>query len=235
MIETWVLTCEHGGNRVPAAHRARFATRRARMALHSHRGFDPGALEVARALGRSLEVPVIYSTVTRLLVDLNRSVGHPELFSEFTSGLAFHERERILARYYRPHRQRVEEAVEAHVERGRTVLHVAVHSFTPQLRGEVRNADVGLLYDPRRELEKRFCLHWKKAFDALPFGLRIRRNYPYQGRDDGLTTHLRRRFSGTTYLGVELEMNQAFVAGRAEDRRMMVRAVIQSLNVALGS
>jgi predicted N-formylglutamate amidohydrolase len=33
---------------------------------------------------------------------------------------------------------------------------VSAHSFTPVLRGEVRNCDVGFLYDPRHRGEVRF-------------------------------------------------------------------------------
>ncbi len=46
--------------------------------------------------------------------------------------------------------------------------------------------------------------------------LRVRRNYPYAGKGDGLVTHLRRRFAPGAYVGIELEINQGivFAAGR---------------------
>ena len=44
--------------------------------------------------------------------------------------------------------------------------------------------------------------------------LRVRRNYPYTGKSDGLTAYLRRRFDADRYLGIELEINQAQVAGK---------------------
>ena len=34
------------------------------------------------------------------------------------------------------------------MSRGRRVIHISSHSFTPELNGKVRRADVGLLYDP---------------------------------------------------------------------------------------
>jgi hypothetical protein len=40
---------------------------------------------------------------------------------------------------------------------------------------------------------------------------RVRRNYPYRGDADGLTTHLRERLPAREYVGVELEVNQALV------------------------
>jgi len=75
----------------------------------------------------------------------------------------------------------------------------------------VRNADVGLLYDPRREGEARLCTAWKEMLVQSAPQLRVRRNYPYAGKGDGLTSHLRQCFTGSAYLGIELEVNQAIV------------------------
>jgi predicted N-formylglutamate amidohydrolase len=71
----FLVTCEHGGNRIPAPYRKLFVRQRA--LLDSHRGWDPGALQMARALSTALRAPLVASTTSRLLVDLNRSAGHP--------------------------------------------------------------------------------------------------------------------------------------------------------------
>ena len=104
-----VLSCEHGGNRVPARWRDRFKGSEA--LLRSHRGWDPGALPLARSLARRLGAPLIASTVTRLLVEPNRSLGHPRLFSDLTRPLPSSERALLVERYWRPHRARVEASV----------------------------------------------------------------------------------------------------------------------------
>jgi predicted N-formylglutamate amidohydrolase len=90
-------------------------------------------------------------------------------------------------------------------------VHVAVHSFTPELDGEVRNSDVGLLYDSRRKQEAEFSRKWAAALRGIDPSLRLRLNYPYAGAADGLTTWMRRRHPQSRYLGVELEINQAIV------------------------
>lgn len=211
-----VLTCEHGGNRVPAAYAALF--RGAGRALGSHRGLDRGALAAARHLARALRAPLVAATVTRLLVDLNRSRGHPRLFSQFSAGLPAAGRARLLARHYEPYRARVAAAIGAGLAGGGRVLHVSVHSFTPVLGGVRRRADVGLLYDPARAAEARFCARWQAALAAAAPGWTVRRNYPYRGTSDGQVVELRRRF-GARYAGVELEINQALLApGPARDR-----------------
>jgi len=217
-----LLTCEHGGNRIPPAYRHLF--RGADAALASHRGWDPGALPLARAMGRRLGLPIFAVTWSRLLVESNRSPTNRRIWSAWTTSLPKRDKTRILERYWWPHRRRVEAGVRAAVEDGARVLHVAVHSFTPVLAGETRSADVGLLYDSARPAERSACTRWAALLRERDSGLRVRRNYPYRGVADGLPTWLRRRFPAKAYLGVELEANQAYLAGprRAELARVLV-------------
>ena len=200
-----ILTCEHAGNRVPAEYKPLF--RGAEEVLASHRGWDPGALPLAKTFQRRLSAPLQYTTTTRLLVEPNRSVGHRSLFSEFTRPLERSDKQKILDRYYHPHRNQIESWIAGRVKKGGRVVHLSLHTFTPQWNGETRNADVGLLYDPGRLWEVDLCDAWHAALKGARPDLRIRRNYPYLGKADGFTTHLRRRF-GLSYAGIELEVNQ---------------------------
>lgn len=228
-IDALVLSCEHGGNRVPSRYAPLFRDRRARAALASHRGYDLGALEIARALQRRFGAPLIYSTVTRLLVELNRSPHHPQLFSEHARTLSDAEREHVLGHYYHPHRARVRAELERQLRGRKRILHVAVHSFTPRLGRKERTADVALLYDPRRRYELRWCARWKATLAELEPGLRVRRNYPYRGAADGLTTQLRRSFDDSRYLGIELETNQRLLLDSRASRNRVTRVIGDSL------
>ncbi len=210
--DTLLLTCEHAGNRIPRVYTRLF--RGASKLLESHRGWDPGALVLARRLSRALDRPLLAVNWSRLFVEANRSPSNPRIWSRFTKDLPKAERERILERWWRPHRHAVEDAVAAGVARGGRVLHVAVHSFTPALDGEVRNAEVGLLYDSRRKREATVCRRWAAILRELDPGLRIRFNYPYSGAADGLTTWLRKRHAQARYVGIELEINQALVGSK---------------------
>ncbi|MBC7781994.1 MAG: N-formylglutamate amidohydrolase [Proteobacteria bacterium] len=207
---TLVVTCEHGGREVPAAYADLFSGREA--LLDSHRGWDPGALELAAQMAEALGVALYAGTTTRLLVELNRSLGHRQLFSEVTRPLPAALRQEIIAQHYRPHRDRVEGDVGRQVAAGRRVIHVASHSFTPNLDGVERRADIGWLYDPLRPGEGAFARAWMRHFAQRDPALRLRRNYPYRGRSDGLTSLLRKRFPDDAYVGIELEVNQRFVA-----------------------
>ncbi len=220
-----ILTCEHAGRRVPTAYESLF--RDADDVLESHRGSDPGALALARAFQRSLAVPLFFTTTTRLLVEPNRSVGHPRLFSEFTAGLDKTSKQAILDRYYHPHRNRVESWIDERVTRGGSVFHLSLHTFTPQLNGQVRHADVGLLYDPSRVTERDYCHAWRAEIKQRRPALRVRRNYPYLGKADGFTTYLRRRFA-LGYVGIELEVNQRWPASGPASWRLLKNDVVQS-------
>jgi len=225
-VAVTLFTCEHGGNRVPARYARLLQDRRL---LDSHRGYDIGSIECARHLARALAAPLIASTTTRLLVDLNRSPGHRALFSRAIRALPAAERERIVDQYYQPYRQAVEQALRLQVKQYGRALHLSVHSFAPVLAGIRRNADVGLLYDPGRRLERLFCTRLADRLREMAPALRVRRNYPYRGTADGLTTFMRRRFPATKYAGIEIEINQGSVLAIGRRRRELLRLLVRAL------
>jgi predicted N-formylglutamate amidohydrolase len=204
-----VVTCEHAGNVVPERYRALFVGHE--HLLPTHRGWDPGALVLAREMAERFHAPLVYDETTRLLADLNRSVGNPELHSEATRDLPLHERRELLERYYHPHRHRVDAAMAEAVASGDRVVHIASHSFTPELNGHVRTADIGMLYDPGRPGEVAFATAWIDALRRADPTLRLRRNYPYLGKSDGVAQVMRRRYPAERYVGIELEVNQRYV------------------------
>ncbi len=230
-VDQLVVTCEHAGNDVPEPYRPLFVGHE--HLLPTHRGWDPGALDLAREMAERFGAPLYYDTTTRLLVDLNRSVGTRDLHSEATRHLPLAERRTILERHYHPHRRKTEGAIGAAVDGGARVIHVASHSFTPELNGQVRTADIGLLYDPARSGEVGFCNAWLEALARSDPSLRLRRNYPYLGTSDGLTMALRRRYPAERYVGVELEVNQRYVEAGGPEwpkiRATLVATLVQAL------
>ncbi len=225
-----VLSCEHGGNRVPAPYRE--LLRGARPLLSSHRGLDLGALELARDLQRRFGAPLHACTATRLLVDANRSRGHPRLFSPWTLRLPRAGQEALLERYWRPHRSAVERDVRARLGRPGLVVLLSVHSFTPRWKGTTRQVDVGFLFDPAHAGESELVSRWRAALAALRPDLRLRRNAPSRGTGDGLTTDLRQA-PGPRYLGLELEVSQRFPRGSPPKWRRLRAELVDSLAAAL--
>lgn len=237
-----VLSCEHAGNEVPERYSSYFVSPAAKEALSGHRGWDPGSLPIGDAMSEVLGAPLVVQSVTRLLVECNRSLDHPRLFSEFSRRMPAEERDDLVRRYWRAHRESVTGLV---ADAGSRVVHVGIHTFTPVWKGRDRPTDVGLLYDPARPGEGRLVRAWRKAMVSAawkgprPSGdlaarrpLRIHLNRPYRGWTDGLTTALRRELPEGRYLGVELEVSQRLAASSAPELgRWLAQALEEALPV----
>lgn len=226
-----ILTCEHGGNNIPADLEACFAVHK--DVLDTHRGYDIGALTLFNQL-KDLADKAYYSETSRLLIELNRSLNHKDLFSEFTKPLPQSEKEKLIREYYTPYRQQVEGLIEDFVRADRQVLHISVHTFTPTLNGKQREADIGLLYDPKRQQERELCRKWKKELQWQDKNLVVRYNYPYLGKADGFPTHLRKKYTAKEYIGVELEVNQKFAIANPGTWQAVMQSVKNSLVALLG-
>lgn len=200
-----ILSCEHAVATVPGEFAGIFAG--ADHLLETHLGYDIGTLEVGRIV-ENLAEDAFYGRCSRLLIDLNRSLHHPRLFSSFSRGLPRSDRGRIVADWYEPFRNLFLDALEWTLAQHGEVLHISLHSFTPVLDGVARSNDIGILFDPGRHREKELARRLATAMREVQPSLSVRLNFPYRGIADSHTTSLRRRFSEDAYLGIELEINQ---------------------------
>ncbi|MFV0359450.1 N-formylglutamate amidohydrolase [Tropicimonas sp.] len=148
----WLVTCDHATNTVPPmVGGGTLGLPQSEMSRHI--AYDPGAAGVAHALADSLGATLVTSNFSRLVIDPNRGEDDPTLLMKLYDGTIIPgnrhadngELERRKELCYRPY----------HAELGRlaasrddTVI-VAVHSFTPQLRGRApRPWHVGVLHSP---------------------------------------------------------------------------------------
>jgi predicted N-formylglutamate amidohydrolase len=233
MFDAVVITCEHGGNEVPPEFAALFA--RYEELLQTHRGYDPGALELARRFAKAGNWPLHFSTTTRLLCDLNRTLGKEGHLSEISRSFDENAIAELIRAYYEPYRAAVEKDIRDLVEDDQRVLHLSVHSFTPELDGEVRNADIGLLYDPKSPTEVAICDAWHAKLNSARSDLVVRRNYPYLGTTDGFTTTLRTNHEPKKYAGIELEVNQSWPLAAGKAWQELQAALVATLQSALNS
>ena len=203
-----LISCEHAVNTVPPTYRHLFHQHES--LLQTHRAIDFGAVEIANHLSETLGCEYTKATVTRLLIDCNRSLTHPHCFSEFTHPISTNEKQALVDQYYSPFRQETEALIKKHIDRGHQVFHLSSHSFTPVFNGVTRNAGIGLLYDAKRHGEKEVARQWRGILSQQTH-YRIRMNYPYSGSSDGFTSALRKKYPEKNYLGIELEVNQTLV------------------------
>ena len=204
----FLITCEHASNQVPHVYQDLFLD--AERVLESHEGWDPGALNLAQNISSALDCDLLVYEFTRLLIEVNRSPWHHHLFSRFSRDLTGEERMYLLDTYYTPYRQKVEDKIKEQIALGFRVIHISVHSFTPNYFGEKREVEIGLLFDPQRTFESHFCEDWLSYLKGNST-LDVRNNQPYKGTDDGFTTYLRTQFRNEVYLGIELEVSQQII------------------------
>ncbi len=226
----FLVTCEHASPAVPPEWREQLEPYCA--ASETHRVWDPGAPDIAERLAKLLRAPLFNGEQTRLLVDLNRSVGHPELFAPVLREIPDTQKTAILTRHYYPFRHRVIRLLEQWLTEKLPVIHLSVHSFTPVLDGETRDAGFGLLYDPAHPPERSLATVWLHCLKAARRDIVSRENYPYAGVADGHCTSLRRCYGpALPYLGFELEFNQTLPLAKEADQyaQWIFRTLKQSL------
>lgn len=226
-----MVSCEHATNHVPQEWLHLFSDDLSNDSgmLETHRGWDPGALQLAKQAAKFFGVPLHQGEVTRLLVDLNRSPHNHRRFSSFMRNLTPMQKLELDLSYHLPYWMEVCDELDSHLElKGRRVLHMSFHSFTPVLNGEERRCELGLLFDPSRPWEATVAHRWQELLAAALPQLRVRRNQPYRGRADGVTCAMRKRASARLYAGIELEVNQALLADAKTWKRTQ-RAVLATL------
>jgi predicted N-formylglutamate amidohydrolase len=213
-----IISCEHASNRVPPRFGYLFKGRE--KVLSSHQAYDHGTANLAGRLAGRLKSSVYLGTVTRLLIDLNRSPSNKKsLYSSYSRKLEQNERELLLNKYYSPYREKVAGRIGGIIAQGKPVLHISVHSFAPVKSGKVRKADIGLLFDPGRKFEKDISGFLVEFLQKNIASLRVRRNYPYLGKTDGFTSFLRKKYSGKLYAGIEIEINQALLSADVNKKK----------------
>lgn len=181
----WLITCDHASNRVPDwVNGGDLGLPTEDMQRHI--AWDPGAAGVASALGRLLDSPVICSDFSRLVIDPNRGEEDPTLVMRLYDGSVIPANRRIseagieerLARLWRPYHAALAQLA---ARRADTVI-IAIHSFTPRLRGGAeRPWQIGVLHS---HLDSRLSLPLIRHLRADP-ALSIGDNEPYSGHLPG--------------------------------------------------
>lgn len=146
----WLITCDHATNRVPPEVNGG-CLGIAAPDMQRHIAWDPGAAGVAEALGERLDSPVICADFSRLVIDPNRGEDDPTLVMKLYDGTIIPgnrhvdgaEVERRKGLLYRPYHAALARIA---ARRPDTVI-VAIHSFTPCLRGRApRPWQIGVLH-----------------------------------------------------------------------------------------
>ena len=176
-----LVTCDHALNHVPSdVCGGDLGIAPEDMARHI--AWDVGARGVAEALAAELDCPMIWSDFSRLVIDPNRGEDDPTLVMKLYDGTIIpgnrhvdaNEVQRRLAALYWPYHVAMAELAG---RRADTVI-VAIHSFTPALRGRpARPWHVGVLYAHQDDRLSRVLIDRLQAEGDICVG----DNEPYAG------------------------------------------------------
>jgi predicted N-formylglutamate amidohydrolase len=181
----FLMTCDHATNRVPLDV-AGGSLGIGAEDMGRHIAYDVGAAGLTLALAEALDAPAILSDFSRLVIDPNRGEDDPTLVMKLYDGTLIPanrhvdeaEVERRLKALHRPYHQAYADLA---ARRSDTVI-VAVHSFTPALRGRgARPWHIGVLHAP---VDGRLSRAFLALLEAEP-DLCVGDNEPYLGHLPG--------------------------------------------------
>ncbi len=172
-----VLLCDHASNRVPRGLNNLGLTN---AQLEDHIGWDPGAVDVARLLSQLLDAPLILSGYSRLVIDCNRPLHSAQLIPEQSGGvlvpgnqsLSNEDREQRVNELFHPYHSAINELLSHRRTRATRLL--SIHSFTPNLQGQMRPWHIGISHW-RNDCLAALLIDALKAVDNIVVG----DNQPY--------------------------------------------------------
>lgn len=225
-----LLLCDHASNALPDGYGTLGLPREE---LQRHIAYDIGAEGVTRRLAAALGVPALMTRFSRLLIDCNRGEDDPTLIMRLSDGavvpgnrtLTAEERERRIARYYRPYHVAIAEVIDLALAGEVAPVLLSVHSFTHAWRGAARPWHAAVLWDKDPRLARALLA----ALGTEP-GLAVGDNEPYTGRlrGDCLWRHGTSR--GLAHAIVEIRQDLiASEAGQAEWADRLARVMLSAL------
>jgi predicted N-formylglutamate amidohydrolase len=178
-----VITCEHAGNELPPDIDL---GEQEKEWLEEHWGWDIGAERVVRRMVQREPSVAVLSRYSRLLCDVNRRLERWDLVRphvqgepvEFNDGLSESDIEERIARYHAPYHEATDNCLADVADLNPDFFLLSVHTFTPELNGEVRDMEIGLLFDYDQEhyIDE---IHDEVAAEDFE----VARNEPYSGKE----------------------------------------------------
>lgn len=148
----FVLVSDHAGRAVPATLGDLGVTVEDRA---RHIGWDIGIDGVGRQLAALLPAVLIEQVYSRLVIDCNRAPGHPTSIVTISDGTPVPANEGLTPEQMalrhttilHPYHARITQELEGRLQAGRPTAVVALHSFTPEMRGFKRPWHAGILHN----------------------------------------------------------------------------------------
>jgi predicted N-formylglutamate amidohydrolase len=209
-----LLIGDHGGRRVPRAL-AGLGLPDAELARHI--GWDIGVTALGEALAGALDATFIHQRYSRLVIDCNRAPDAPDAMPAVSDGTAVPgnaaldaaARAARVAAIHIPYHAAIAAEVDRRTAGGRGIALVALHSFTPVMRGLARPWHCGILHNGANDALSRAMLAALTAEGDLVVG----DNEPYAMDRIDYTIPRHAFARGLPY--VEIEVRQDLLADAA--------------------
>jgi predicted N-formylglutamate amidohydrolase len=223
-----LLLCDHASNAVPAG----VALGVSCDLLDRHIAIDIGAGPLTEALAAALDAPAILATLSRLVIDLNRSVDQAGLIPQESDGHAIPGNVDAdipfrINTFYVPYHAAIEAAINTH----RPDLIVAVHSFTAALErgGSARPWQIGILSNQDRRAADIALDLFAQA------GVIVGDNQPYSGQV--LNATLNRHAEARSIPSISLEVRNDLIGDPAGVARWsgIIAPILQGIRNRLAS
>jgi predicted N-formylglutamate amidohydrolase len=229
MLKT-IFSCEHGGNQIPEKYKPLFENQQ--HLLTTFKSYDIGAMNLYKDLLEEMGDHGNHFQYCRMLVDVDKDINSHDLFSQTISKLTTREQNKILKDYYFPWREELEKQIAA-LAKSNHVLHCSIHTFSPLVNDEKRDVDVAVLFEPERKLEALFAEKFISFLQEENPKLRIKANYPIPGGNEGFVHHLKQQKFSKKYIGIQLEVSQAFPLGKSDKWIALKQQILKSFKISL--
>ena len=227
------ITCEHATNALPPEYSP---TERDLELLETHWGWDPGAAEVTRRLCEVTGAGAVLSAVSRLVCDVNRKIEDDSLILRdleghsltFNKDVDVNEIQLRVERYYVPFHRAVHDHLQGRLSHQPPPLLLAVHSFTPNYMGDIREMEIGIIFDSKCPGKAH---RLNDAF--LDMGFAVALNSPYSGMDGQMYSAWHHgQGNGLDYLELEMRQDLFSPASKTKNVERIVKAIINGTQIS---
>ena len=210
----FLLIGDHGGRRVPRGL-ADLGLPDAELARHI--GWDIGVTALGERLAAALDATFVHQIYSRLVIDCNRASDAPDAMPTVSDGtvvpgnaaLDDGRRAARVAAIHAPYHAAIAATIARRTAGGQATALVALHSFTPAMRGVARPWHCGILHDGANDALSRAMLAGLRAEGDLVVG----DNEPYAMDSIDYTIPRHAFAAGLPY--VEVEVRQDLLADAA--------------------
>ena len=204
----YLVICDHASNRIPKNYNNLGLNQET---IESHRAYDIGISDVAMAISKKMECPLIMANFSRLLIDPNRGIDDPTLILKLSENIKIKgnlntkyndncaERLERINHFYLPYHKAIEKLISENIKKTKIPKILSMHSFTPVWKGRRRRTDLGILWDKDDRLASIFLNSFKE--------INIGDNKPYSGRLMNDTLYKHGTLNGLPHVLIEIRQD----------------------------